>query len=284
MNRIVQDWCSQVLNDNILSHEEFGKLFNAKTEDDEGNSLLNPFKLGFKSYLIDILERIYKYQFAYDALLKDLYDNNLLSVYKAGFISLKKQYLTIGINGLNQAAEFLGMKCNKNEDYQNFCNLIFTTIKEQNQLHKTSEAMFNTEFTPCESASIKLYNRDKRDGYWVPSDTNLYASYIFKPNDPDISVLDKLYLHGAAYCGDNLDGGSSAHINLDSHLSKKQYEKLLKYAAEVGCKYFGFNVPNCECEECGFIAKQPFDVCPKCGSKNVSLWDRVIGYLVKIKN
>lgn len=284
MNRIVQDWCSQVLNGNILSHEEFGKLFNAKTEDDEGNSLLNPFKLGFKSYLIDILERIYKYQFAYDALLKDLYDNNLLSVYKAGFISLKKQYLTIGINGLNQAAEFLGMKCNKNEDYQNFCNLIFTTIKEQNQLHKTSEAMFNTEFTPCESASIKLYNRDKRDGYWVPSDTNLYASYIFKPNDPDISVLDKLYLHGAAYCGDNLDGGSSAHINLDSHLSKKQYEKLLKYAAEVGCKYFGFNVPNCECEECGFIAKQPFDVCPKCGSKNVSLWDRVIGYLVKIKN
>lgn len=284
MNRIVQDWCLQVLNDNILSHEEFGKLFNAKTEDDEGNSLLNPFKLGFKSYLINILERIYKYQFAYDALLKDLYDNNLLSVYKAGFISLKKQYLTIGINGLNQAAEFLGMKCNKNEDYQNFCNLIFTTIKEQNQLHKTSEAMFNTEFTPCESASIKLYNRDKRDGYWVPSDTNLYASYIFKPNDPDISVLDKLYLHGAAYCGDNLDGGSSAHINLDSHLSKKQYEKLLKYAAEVGCKYFGFNVPNCECEECGFIAKQPFDVCPKCGSKNVSLWDRVIGYLVKIKN
>ena len=269
MNRIIQDWS------NTMKEQYKGDW----TQIDARNNYDS-----LKEYIIKILDRIYKYQLAYDALLKDLYDNNLLSVYKAGFIDLKKQYLTIGINGLNQAAEFLGMKCNKNQDYQDFCNLIFTTIKEQNQLHKTSEVMFNTEFTPCESASIKLYNRDKRDGYWVPSDTNLYASYIFKPNDPDISVLDKLYLHGAAYCGDNLDGGSSAHINLDSHLSKKQYEKLLKYAAEVGCKYFGFNVPNCECEECGFIAKQPFDICPRCGSKNVSLWDRVIGYLVKIKN
>ena len=144
--------------------------------------------------------------------------------------------------------------------------------------------MFNTEFTPCESAAIKLYNKDKKDGYWVPEDTNLYASYIFKPNDSNISILDKIYLHGRTFCGDNLDGGSAAHLNLDSHLSVEQYRKLLKYAAEVGCKYFTFNVPNCECDDCRFIAKQPFKECPKCGSTNVSLWDRVIGYLTKIKN
>ena len=239
---------------------------------------------GFKDYLINILERIYKYQIAYNECLKYLKENKLLPVYDAGFIDMKKQYLTIGINGLNQAWEYLGGKCNKNKEYEDFCNLIFTTIKEQNQLHKTNELMFNTEFTPCESASIKLYNKDKKDGYWVPKDTNLYASYIFKPNDPDISILDKIYLHGRNFCGDNLDGGSSAHLNLDSHLSVEQYRKLLKYAAEVGCKYFTFNGPNCECEDCGFIAKQPFKECPKCGSTNVSLWDRVIGYLTKIKN
>ena len=237
-----------------------------------------------KSYLIDILDRIYKYQIAYNECLKYLKENKLLPVYDAGFIDMKKQYLTIGINGLNQAWEYLGGKCNKNKEYEEFCNLIFTTIKEQNQLHKTKELMFNTEFTPCESAAIKLYNKDKKDGYWVPEDTNLYASYIFKPNDSDISILDKIYLHGRNFCGDNLDGGSSAHLNLDSHLSVEQYRKLLKYAAEVGCKYFTFNIPNCECEDCGFIAKQPFKECPKCGSTNVCLWDRVIGYLTKIKN
>ena len=135
-----------------------------------------------------------------------------------------------------------------------------------------------------ESAAIKLYNRDKQNGYWVPDDTNLYASYIYKPNDTEISVLDKIYLHGRNFCGDNLDGGSSAHLNLDSHLSEEQYRKILTYAAKVGCKYLTFNIPNCECDDCGFIAKQPFKECPKCKSQAVSLWDRVIGYLTKIKN
>ena len=272
LNRIIQDWAKQP----AKSLEENNNILD--------KTVNMPGLTGFKEYLIDILERIYKYQIAYNECLKYLKNNGLLPVYDAGFINMNKQYLTIGINGLNQAAEFIGLKCDKNKDYEEFCNLIFTTIKEQNQLHKTKELMFNTEFTPCESAAIKLYNRDKKDKYWVPDDTNLYASYIFKPNDKEISILDKIYLHGRTFCGDNLDGGSAAHLNLDAHLSVEQYRKLLKYAADVGCKYFTFNIPNCECEDCGFIAKQPFDKCPKCNSTNVSLWDRVIGYLTKIKN
>ena len=277
LNRIIQDWYKS-----IPSMTVAGLIPEKKNL--VSDILCTTPIWRFKDYLINILERIYKYQIAYNECLKYLKENKLLPVYDAGFIDMKKQYLTIGINGLNQAWEFLGGKCNKNKEYEEFCNLIFTTIKEQNQLHKTKELMFNTEFTPCESAAIKLYNKDKKDGYWVPEDTNLYASYIFKPNDSDISILDKIYLHGRNFCGDNLDGGSSAHLNLDSHLSAEQYRKILKYAAEIGCKYFTFNIPNCECEDCGFIAKQPFKECPKCGSTNVCLWDRVIGYLSKIKN
>ena len=262
LNRIIQDWCKSI--------------GGVPTVGNQHDSL--------KFYLIDILERVYKYQIAYNEILKYLHKNDLLTVYNAGFIDMKKQYLTIGINGLNQAAEYLGMECNKNKDYEDFCSFIFSTIKEQNTLHKTDDCMFNTEFVPAESAAIKLYNRDKKDGYWTPNDTNLYASYIFKPNDPNISVLDKLYLHGNSVCGDNLDGGSAAHIGLDSHLSKEQYLKIIKYAAEVGCKYFTFNVPNSECDDCGYITKVPIKECPKCGSKNISYYDRVIGYLTKIKN
>lgn len=255
LNRIIQDWCKSI--------------GGVPTVGNQHDSL--------KFYLINILERVYKYQIAYNEILKYLHKNELLTVYNAGFIDMKKQYLTIGINGLNQAAEYLGMKCNKNKEYEDFCSFIFSTIKEQNTLHKTDDCMFNTEFVPAESAAIKLYNRDKKDGYWVPDDTNLYASYIFKPNDPNISVLDKLYLHGNSVCGDNLDGGSAAHIGLDSHLSKEQYLKIIKYAAEVGCKYFTFNVPNSECDDCGYITKVPIKECPKCGSKNISYYDRVIG-------
>ena len=240
-----------------------------------------------KDYLTEILERVYKYHHAYNEILWDMYDANLLPAYKSGFIALNKQYLTIGINGLNQAAEFLGIKCNDNEEYKEFCQLIFSTIKEQNTLHNTTKGhklTFNTECVPAESLAAKNYNWDKEDGYEVPTDTNLYASYIFKPNDPDTSVLEKIRLHGREYIGDFLDGGSAAHLNLDHHLDAEQYWKLLNYAAEEGCQYFTFNIPNCECDDCSFIAKQPFKVCPKCGSTNVSLWDRIIGYLTKVKN
>lgn len=261
LNRIVQDKCKE-----------------------HNPSERTVWKEEMKEYLINILSRVYKYHTAYNALLHDMFDANLLPVYKAGFINLDKQYLTIGINGLNQAAEFLGISCNDNLDYKEFCQFIFSIIKEQNILHKTKTETYNTECVPAESLAIKNYNWDKEDGYWVPIDTNLYASYIFKPNDKKLSVLERIKLHGAEYIGEYLDGGSAAHINLEEHLSAKQYEKLLKYAAEVGCQYFTFNIPNSECEECGFISRIAITKCPKCGSTNISLWDRIIGYLTKIKN
>ena len=261
LNRIVQDKCKE-----------------------HNPSERTVWKEEMKEYLINILSRVYKYHTAYNALLHDMFDANLLPVYKAGFINLDKQYLTIGINGLNQAAEFLGISCNDNLDYKEFCQFIFSIIKEQNILHKTKTETYNTECVPAESLAIKNYNWDKEDGYWVPTDTNLYASYIFKPNDKKLSVLGRIKLHGAEYIGEYLDGGSAAHINLEEHLSAKQYEKLLKYAAEVGCQYFTFNIPNSECEECGFISRIAITKCPKCGSTNISLWDRIIGYLTKIKN
>lgn len=268
LNRIIQDW------NNVMK-----RLNSEWTQERAKESYPDLYE-----YLVDILERVYKYHTAYNEGLWDIYNAGLLPVYKAGFIDLDKQYLTIGLNGLNQAAEFLGIKCNDNEEYKQFCQFIFSTIKEQNLLHKTKRTTFNTEQVPAESLAIKNYNWDRQDGYWVPEDTNLYASYIFKPNDTEISVLDKLKLHGSEYIGDYLDGGSAAHINLDSHLSTEQYRKLINYAASVGCQYFTWNIPNSECQDCGWIGKQPVIECPKCGSKHIDYYDRVIGYLTKIKN
>lgn len=133
LNRIIQDWCKSI--------------GGVPTVGNQHDSL--------KFYLINILERVYKYQIAYNEILKYLHKNELLTVYNAGFINMKKQYLTIGINGLNQAAEYLGMECNKNKDYEDFCSFIFSTIKEQNTLHKTDDCMFNTEFVPRHCGHVK---------------------------------------------------------------------------------------------------------------------------------
>ena len=272
LNRIIQDWFN--------NRKDKDSTFKFDGSDKQYDSLNN--------YLNKILDRVYKYHTAYNELLWDMYDAKLLPVYKAGFIDLNKQYLTIGINGLNQAAEFLGLTCRDNDAYSRFCQKVFGNIKDQNNAHKVTDGKhkitFNTECVPAESLAIKNYNWDKEDGYWVPKDTNLYASYIYKPNDKQVSMLEKIRLHGANYIGEYLDGGSAAHLNASEHLSKEQYAYLLKYAAENGCQYLTWNIPNCECEDCHYISKTPFDVCPRCGSKNVALWDRIIGYLTKIKN
>ena len=265
LNRITQDFC----------RKEFGERpkFIEFTDENKNN---------FRAYIAKILGRVYKYHTAYNEYLWDMYDAGLLPVYKAGFIDLNKQYLTVGINGLNQAAEYLGLKCSKNDDYREFCGFMFSIFENENNKHRTKKTNFNLEFVPAESLAVKNYNWDKEDGYWVPNDTNLYASYVFKPNEND-SVLDRLYMMSNHFAMDKMSGGAAAHINLDSHLSKAQYKHLLNYCGEVGCTYWTVNVPNSECE-CGYITKHPISKCPKCGSTNITYYDRVIGYLTKIKD
>ena len=165
----------------------------------------------FKEYLINILGRVYKYHTAYNDILWDLFNAGMLPVYSAGFISLNKQYLTIGLNGVNEAWMFLGGECTYNPEYIEFTQLIEGTMKEQNTLHRTRKEMFNSEFVPAESLGIKNYKWDKADGYWVPDGRNCYTSYFFLPDDPKISVLDKMRLHGKENVK-YLDGGFSPVI------------------------------------------------------------------------
>ena len=135
----------------------------------------------------------------------------------------------------------------------------------------------------AEGLGSKNFNWDFDDGYWVPDDGRvLYNSYIYDAHD-NTSVLDKIKLHGKEFTG-KMDGGVGCHINLDSHLSKEQYLKLIEYAVKVGNSYFTFNIPNTQCDDCKSIYKQPLTKCPKCGSTNMTQWTRVIGFMKAIKS
>lgn len=240
----------------------------------------------FKKYLINILDRVYKYHIAYKTMLYDMEDKGMLTSSKAGYIYMKKLYSTIGLNGINEAAEFLGLTCSYNEEYMKFCNVITSTIKEQNKLHnirdKKRPFLFNTEFVPAESLGVKNYNWDKKDGYIVNPDRNLYNSYFYLAHD-NTSVLDKFRLHGRNFTS-TLDGGVGCHINLEEHLSVEQYMKLIEFAVKEGTSYFTFNIPNSKCENCGYITKHPITECPKCNSTDITWYTRIIGYLRAIKN
>lgn len=231
--------------------------------------------------LTEMTERVHKYQRSFNEIIKDFYKANMLDVYSAGFISLNKQYLTIGVNGLTDAAEFLSIDANLNKEYEEFVNLILETINKSNKKDRTRECMYNTEFVPGENLSNKNYNWDKKDGYFVSPKHIMYSSYFFNPEDDSLSVIDKMKLHGNTFV-QYLDGGQAAHLNLNEHLSFEQYRKLLKVASEYGCSYFTYNVKNTVCNDCGYISKDTLDTCPKCGSKNLDYLTRIIGYLKRI--
>lgn len=232
-------------------------------------------------YLRSQVQKVHKFQTAYNELLKDYLKDGLLTVYTAGFINLKKQYLTVGVNGVIEAAEFLGIEVSDNDTYREFMQSILKTISDENRKAKTKELMFNTEFVPAENLGVKHANWDRKDGYFVPRDC--YNSYFYAVEDTSLTIFDKFKLHGKEYVK-YLDGGSALHMNLEEHLTKDQYRNLLKVAAVNGTNYFTFNIPNTICNDCGHIDKRYLHECPKCGSKNIDYATRIIGYLKRISN
>lgn len=252
INRIVQDW----------------------KEEGEGS---------LTEYLKSILDRVYKYHVAYKSMLYELEKKGMFTSCNAGYIHMNKLYSTIGINGLNEAAMFLGIDVSYNDEYRNFVQLITGTIREQNRLHSTSEYRFNQECVPAESLGGKNFDWDKEDEYWTPDDGRvLYNSYFYDAHD-DTSVLDKFRLHGKDFTG-NMDGGVGLHCNLEEHLSYTQYLKLIDFAIEKGVSYFTFNIPNTQCDKCHTIYKFPLTKCPCCGSEELTQWTRIIGYLRPIRS
>lgn len=273
INRIVQDWA--------LTHTLNGTPLIKGKKLTSNPLCVTAIENDLKNYVTRILERVYKYHIAFKTMLYDLEDKGMFAASNGGYIHISKLYSTIGINGLNEAARFLGMKVSNNPEYIEFLQLILGTIKEQNKLHSIHDRkrpfLFNSEVVPAEGLGGKNYKWDKEDGYVVPEDENLYNSYFYNAHD-NTSILDKFILHGHQTY-QYTDGGSAAHINLEDHLSKEQYLKLIDFAIANGTNYFTFNIPNSKCEDCGKIIKRPIDTCPCCGSHNITQYTRVIGYL-----
>ena len=279
LNRIVQNATRKYLEEKEGYKLEDGKQFFVSNIGEHKAELYKYIS----NEITEITERVHKYQRAFNEIVKDFLSANMLDVYRAGFINVRKQYLTVGVNGLTDAAEFLGIEPNLNENYEEFVNMILETINISNRKDRTRDCMYNTEFVPGENLSNKNYNWDKKDGYYVSPKHIMYSSYFFNPEDTNLSLLDKMKLHGNRFVK-YLDGGQAAHLNINEHLSFEQYRQLLKVASEYGCSYYTFNCKNSVCNDCGYISKDTLDVCPKCGSHNIDYLTRIIGYLSRVSS
>ena len=238
-------------------------------------------KIDYKEFLLDIIDLCHKVQLAYNENLKELWKNGMLPLFDAGYINISRQYLTIGVNGLVEAAEFMGLTITDNPDYRQFVQTILGLVEQKNIEYRSKEVLFNCEMIPAENVGVKHAKWDREDGYFVPRDC--YNSYFYVVEDDSLNIIDKFKLHGAPYI-EHLTGGSALHMNLDEHLSQAQYRQLLRVAAHEGCNYFTFNVPNTICNDCGNIDKRYLKECPHCHSANIDYMTRIIGYLKRVSN
>ncbi|MGM9809485.1 MAG: anaerobic ribonucleoside-triphosphate reductase [Paludibacteraceae bacterium] len=235
----------------------------------------------YQQYIEEVVDLMHKVQLAYNENLKQLQQQGMLPLFDSGFINLSRQYLTIGVNGMVEAAEFLGIPINDNPRYETFVQTVLGTIERLNKAYRSKEILFNCEMIPAENVGVKHAKWDREDGYVVPRDC--YNSYFYIVEDTSLNVLDKFRLHGRKYV-EHLTGGSALHCNLEEHLSQPQYRNLLRVAAQEGTNYFTFNIPNTACNDCGHIDKRYLHQCPVCGSQNVDYLTRIIGYLKRISN
>ena len=238
-------------------------------------------KIVYTEFLGEVIDLCHKVQIAYNENLKELQKSGMLPLFDAGYINIGRQYLTIGVNGLVEAAEFLGIKISDNEDYLRYVQTVLGLVEKYNKQYRTKDLLFNCEMIPAENVGVKHAKWDREDGYFVPRDC--YNSYFYIVEDDSLNIIDKFKLHGAPYI-EHLTGGSALHMNLEEHLSKQQYRNLLKVAAKEGCNYFTFNIPNTICNECGTIDKRFLKECPHCHSHNVDYMTRIIGYLKRVSN
>ena len=235
----------------------------------------------YKEFLREVIDLCHKVQLAYNENLKELKEHGMLPLFDAGYINMSRQYLTIGVNGLVEAAEFMGLKITPNDKYKEFVQGILSIVEDLNRAYRTKDVLFNCEMIPAENVGVKHAKWDREDGYFVPRDC--YNSYFYIVEDQSMNIMDKFKLHGAPYI-EHLTGGSALHMNLEEHLSKEQYKQLLKVAAQEGCNYFTFNIPNTICNNCGHIDKRYLQECPACHSTNVDYMTRIIGYLKRVSN
>ncbi|KMT66280.1 anaerobic ribonucleoside-triphosphate reductase [Catenovulum maritimum] len=232
--------------------------------------------------LTEQVNKIHCYQVAYRQLIEDYQAHGLMPVYDAGFIQLDKQFLTIGINGMVEAAESEGIVADNNARYIDFVSEKLQTIYQQNRLASRKWGYkFNTEFVPAENLGVKNAKWDKADGLKVNRDC--YNSYFYAVEDEDINMLDKFILHGKKL-NRFLDGGSALHLNLDDYPDKAQYLKIYQIAARTGCNYWTTNIKVTVCNDCHYIDKRTEYACTQCGSKQITWATRVIGYLKKVSS
>ena len=228
------------------------------------------------------IDLVHMYLLASRTVYEDYIAAGLLPAYTAGYMDISKQFLTIGLNGVVEAAEYLGYNISNNDAYKKFLAEMLAVFKAKNkEALKKYGCRFNTEFVPAENLGVKNAKWDREAG--CPAQRDCYNSYFYRVEDEHLTILDKIEMYGKDIT-EHLDGGSALHLNLEQLLSYDQSLRLFELCRRNGVPYWTTNTKCTICNACGIIDPETRKACKHCGSTDIDYGTRIIGYLRRISS
>ena len=213
---------------------------------------------------------------------KDIKSGNS-PMYSLGFVSLDRQYATLGVNGLYECCVELGHDY-RDESERPFAFDLLKHINAVNDAYGETimKHMVNVEQVPAENVSVKLASIDRLQG--LNDKYDIYANqFIPLTTATEGGILERILIQGQM--DEYFSGGSILHINLDQECKDvESFIQLGKVAIESGVRYFGINYPTNYCHECNQTFVGKMDKCPHCQSEDFETWLRVVGYCIPINN
>jgi ribonucleoside-triphosphate reductase len=237
----------------------------------------------FSFYALEpVIRYVHLYLIASRMVYEDYIKAGLLPAYSAGYMDIDKQFLTIGLNGVVEAAEYLGYDINNNARYKQFLSELLAVFKAENKKALQKYGIrFNTEFVPAENLGVKNAKWDREAGFTAQRDC--YNSYFYRVEDESLTPLDKIEMYGKEIT-DHLDGGSALHLNLEQLLSFTQAKHLFDLCRKNGVPYWTTNVLCTICDKCGTIDPVTRKQCKTCGNTDLDYGTRIIGYLRRLSS
>ena len=247
-----------------------GLAYQSKDEKDFFDRLIEKTKL-----VIDINDVVRD-------IIKRNVEKGLLPIYKYDLMKFNRQFNTIGINGIAEAAKHFGYYKQDELGYwsytENGVSFAEDILDKINAIKDgyNFDYSINIEQTPMENGAIKVAEKNHL----------LYGSEEYITGNQWIALKDKATIQERVKMAGLLDkkcgGGCISHIQIDAPFSnEEQAWNLLNYIAKNGVIYFAFNLKiNVDDEQHTFTTK----TCPICGAKPTDTYQRIVGYLTKTKS
>jgi len=212
-------------------------------------------------------------------IVKSRIDSNNLPLYSLGFMELSKQYSTLGVNGLNECLEILGLNILASDGQEFVVRILEAINSENDKFQKAYKTPHNCEQIPGENVSIKLADKDRFMGY---NDRYELYSNQFIPLTTKADLLDRIHLQGLF--DSHFSGGAICHLNIEEKVEDtEKVVELIKMCAEKGVIYFALNYNLQRCSE-GHMSVGKKETCGVCGGEVTDNYTRVVGFLTNVKN